>query len=253
MMALEKPAEVRQLRQQPQRRHRLRHPVQGDAAGAPKEESSALAWLIESLGWPYAITFLAISFVFISLLVMSILASRRENFVPQELVDSFETKLNEKDFQGAYDIASADESILGRILSAGLSKLSRGYSKALEGMQEVGEDETMKAEHRLSYIALIGSVSPMVGLLGTVDGMIRSFQVIVQSGATPKASDLAKGISTALLTTLVGLLLAIPALTVYHILRNRITRLFLEVGIASENLMNRFEDIQPKGGVKKTP
>jgi biopolymer transport protein ExbB len=163
------------------------------------------------------------------------------------LVDAFEERLNEKDFQGAYDMARTDESVLGQVLSAGLAKLSRGYNKAIEGMQEVGEEESMKLEHRLSYMALIGNLSPMIGLLGTVQGMIESFQVIALGGASPKPAELAEGISTALFTTLVGLAVAIPAIAAYNILRNRVSRLLLEVGVTSENLMSRFEDVQPKG------
>ena len=98
-------------------------------------------------------------------------------------------------------------------------------------------------------MALIGTISPMVGLFGTVHGMIKAFSVIAAGGATPKASDLAKGISTALFTTLVGLAIAIPAIAAYNILKNRIARLVLEVGICSESLMSRFENV---GGQKKT-
>jgi len=216
------------------------------AGEAPAKQQSLLAWTMDSLGWPYVVVFLALSFTFVSLFVMNILAARRETMLPQELVDGFEEKLNEKEFQAAYDLARADESVLGQVLSAGLAKLSKGYNKALEGMQEVGEEESMKLEHRLSYMALIGNLSPMIGLFGTVQGMISSFQVIALGGATPKPADLAAGISTALFTTLVGLAVAIPAIAAYNILRNRVTRLLLEVGITSENLMSRFEDFQPQ-------
>ncbi len=221
-----------------------------DDAGGGGDEQSMLGWVVESLGWGYLLIFLALSFTLVSLLVMNLLASRRDNLVPQELVDGFEEKLNEKDFQSAYDMARTDESVLGQVLSAGLAKLSRGYTRALEGMQEVGEEESMKLDHRLSYMALIGNLSPMIGLFGTVHGMIKSFQVIAIAGSTPEPADLAKGISTALLTTLVGLAIAIPALAAYNILRNRVARLLLEVGVSSENLMSRFEDVQPQA-VKK--
>ncbi len=219
-----------------------------DAGGAPAsaKQQSLLSWTAESLGWPYVVIFLALSFTLVSLFVMNLLAARRETLLPQELVDGFEEKLNEKQFQEAYDLARADESVLGQVLSAGLAKLSKGYNKALEGMQEVGEEESMKLEHRLSYMALIGNLSPMIGLFGTVQGMISSFQVIALGGATPKPADLAAGISTALFTTLVGLAVAIPAIAAYNILRNRVTRLLLEVGVTSENLMSRFEDFQPQ-------
>ncbi|HBJ38619.1 MAG TPA: MotA/TolQ/ExbB proton channel family protein [Planctomycetaceae bacterium] len=216
------------------------------AAPTAAKQQSLLSWTAESLGWPYVVIFLALSFTLVSLFVMNLLAARRETLLPQELVDGFEEKLNEKQFQEAYDLARADESVLGQVLSAGLAKLSKGYNKALEGMQEVGEEESMKLEHRLSYMALIGNLSPMIGLFGTVQGMISSFQVIALGGATPKPADLAAGISTALFTTLVGLAVAIPAIAAYNILRNRVTRLLLEVGVTSENLMSRFEDFQPQ-------
>ena len=114
-------------------------------------------------------------------------------------------------------------------------------------MQEVGEEENMKMEHRLSYMALIGTISPMVGLFGTVHGMISSFQVIAVAGQSPEPDKLAEGISTALFTTLVGLFIAIPAIAAYSILKNRVQRLVLEVGIYSEGLMSRFENVGTTG------
>lgn len=215
-----------------------------NSSGAPPQ--NILSWTFESLGWTYMLVFLAISFTLVSLLVMNLLTARRDNLCPQELVEGFDERLNEKDFQQAYDLARADESVLGQVLSAGLAKLSRGYNHAVEAMQEVGEEESMKLEHRLSYMALIGNISPMIGLFGTVQGMIASFRVIASSGSTPKPAELAQGISTALFTTLVGLAIAIPAIAAYNILRNRVARLLLEVGVTSENLMSRFEDVQPQ-------
>jgi len=215
-------------------------------APTPQASQNLLSWVIESLGWTYMFVFLALSVTLVSLFVMNMLAARRDTLCPQELIDSFEEKLNEKEFQAAYDMARTDESVLGQVLSAGLAKLSRGYNKAIEGMQEVGEEESMKLEHRLSYMALIGNLSPMIGLFGTVQGMIQSFQVIAIGGSTPKPADLAAGISTALFTTLVGLAVAIPAIAAYNILRNRVSRLLLEVGVTSENLMSRFEDFKPQ-------
>ena len=222
----------------------------GDASDSAAANQNLLSWVISSLGWGYLTIFLILSITLVSLFVMNMLAARRDTLCPQELVDEFEGKLDEKDIQGAYDIARTDESVLGQVLSAGLAKLSKGYSKALEGMQEVGEEESMKLEHRLSYMALIGNLSPMIGLFGTVHGMIASFQVIAVGGATPKPSDLAEGISTALFTTLIGLAVAIPAIAAYNILRNRVSRLLLEVGVTSEDLMSRFEDVQPQGASK---
>jgi biopolymer transport protein ExbB len=207
----------------------------------PAEKTTVLAWVFQALGIGYTIIFLGLSFTLVALLVMNLLTARRDNICPMHLVETFEEHLNEKRFQEAYDLAKNDDSVLGQILSAGMAKLSTGYEHAIEAMQEVGEEESMKLEHRLSYIALIGTISPMVGLFGTVHGMIDSFQVIATAGGTPEAKELALGISTALFTTLVGLAIAIPAIAFFNILRNRVSRLVLEVGIMSEGLMSRFE------------
>jgi biopolymer transport protein ExbB len=217
----------------------------GDASTAepaPKKATkSYLSWMYEALGIKYTLAFLIISFTFVALLVMNLLAARRDNICPVHLVEGFEAHLNEKRYQEAYELAKNDESFLGQVLSAGLQKLSAGYAQAIEAMQEVGEEETMKLEHRLSYIAMIGTIAPMVGLLGTVDGMIASFSVIANSATSPKPAELAAGISTALFTTLVGLVIAIPAILAFGIMKNRIARLTLEVGILSEGLMSRFD------------
>ncbi len=219
--------------------------VEKDAVGADAgndSQTSYLEWCARSLGWSFGPLFLGLSFTFVALLVMNMLTAKRENVIPTELVEQFEQHLSDKQFQEAYELAKNDESLLGHILSAGLAKVSTGYNEAIEAMQEVGEVENMRLEHRLSYLALIGTLSPMIGLLGTVYGMIESFKMIGNTATgSPDAQDLAIGISTALFTTLVGLALAIPALAAYNLLRNRVALLVVEVGIISEGLMSRFQ------------
>jgi len=206
------------------------------------DEINYLSWAADSLGWFYGLVFLGLSFTLVALIVMNLLAALRENVIPSALIESFEANLDAKKFQEAYDLTKNDESFLGHVLSAGLSKVSTGYNEAIEAMQEVGEEENMRLEHRLSYLALIGTLSPMIGLLGTVHGMINAFKLIANTATgAPDPQALAQGISTALFTTFIGLVLAIPALAAYNLMRNRVSRLVLEVGIISEGLMSRFQ------------
>lgn len=216
----------------------------GEADGTKAADSeSLLVWLYRSLGLRYVVVFLFISFCMVALWVMNLLAIRRESILPTALIQGFEAHLNEKRYQEAFELAKSDDSMLGQILAAGVANLSGGYDKAMGAMQEVGEEETMKMEHRLGYVALIGQIGPMFGLLGTVDGMVTAFDVIAKSSVTPKPSQLAVGIGTALVTTVVGLCIAIPCITYYTILRNRLQKLLLEVGVVSESLMNRFSNV----------
>ncbi|MCP3693633.1 MAG: MotA/TolQ/ExbB proton channel family protein, partial [Planctomycetaceae bacterium] len=225
---------------------------EADAAGSSEKDKppeNYLAWMFDALGILYTVVFLALSFTLVAFFVMNLLTARRENVCPVALVEEFEEFLNEKQYQEAYEMAKNDDSFLGQVLAAGLAKLSAGYAQALEAMQEIGEEENMKLEHRLSYMALIGTISPMVGLFGTVHGMIDAFRKIAQTTTgSPNPSELAEGISKALFTTLLGLAIAIPAILAYNILKNKVSRLVLEVGILSEGLMNRFEKV---GGAKK--
>ena len=222
-------------------------PAAAEAAPAPPtpDAPNYLQWTFQALGWTYTIPFLFLSFTLVALIVMNMLTARRENICPIALVEAFEANVNERKLQEAYELAKGDESFLGQVLAAGLAKLSAGYPQAIEAMQEVGEEENMKLEHRLSYMALIGTISPMIGLLGTVQGMIMSFEVIARSTTQPKPSELAEGVATALFTTLIGLFIAIPAVAAYGLLKNRVARLVLEVGILSDNLMSRLD---PNGG-----
>jgi biopolymer transport protein ExbB len=209
-----------------------------------------LSWMLEALGLFWMIVFLSLSFVMVALIMMNLLQVRRDVLLPNDFVEEFEGKLNTKDFQGAYEIARNDDSFVARVLAAGMGRLSRGYAESVEGMQEAGEDENMALEHRLSYLALIGTVAPMVGLMGTVQGMIDSFETISNSAVAPKPNELAEGISKALFTTLLGLGIAIPAMVFYSILKNRIQRLVLEIGMVSEGLMSRFAAV---GGKQAKP
>jgi biopolymer transport protein ExbB len=220
--------------------------VAPEADAVPIKKETLLGWLMKSLGVGYIVVFLSLSFILVALFIMNFLSARREYVCPQHLVEGFEAHLDEKQYQEAYELAKTDESFLGSVLSAGLAKLSTSYQHAIAAMQEVGAEENMKLEHRLSYLALIGTISPMIGLFGTVHGMISSFYVIANGGGTPDPNKLAEGISTALLTTLIGLAIAIPAIAGYNILRNRVQRLVLDVGITSENLMGRFEKVGKK-------
>lgn len=217
-----------------------------DGTAAPVKKESLLKWLYNSLGFEYILVFLGLSFILVALFIMNILAARREYVCPQHLIEGFEAHLDQKQYQEAYELSKADESFLGNVLSAGLARLSSSYQHAVSAMQEVGAEENMKMEHRLSYLALIGTIAPMIGLFGTVHGMITSFYGIATGGSSPDPNKLAAGISTALLTTLIGLAIAIPAIAGYNILRNRVQRLVLEVGITSENLMGRFEKVGKK-------
>ena len=165
---------------------------------------------------------------------------RKSILVPENLVREVSELLTQRRFGEAYQRLAGDTSFLARVLASGVRKLPTGQSAALRAMEMANDDATMEMEHRTTYLATVGTLGPMIGLVGTVYGMILSFRVIATAGASPQASDLAKGISTALFATLEGIALSIPAIFFYAVFRNRISRLSLEVAIAAESLLEQF-------------
>jgi len=209
---------------------------------AARKQETFLGWMIRASGI-FGFLILLVSFVMVALIVMQAMQLRRENYLPAAFIEEFERLLNDKNYQGAYEAAKANDSFMGKVLAAGLARFSRrnDYDDLMQGMQEVGEEETMAMEHSIGYLALVGSIAPMLGLLGTVQGMVLSFQVIATSTTQPKPYELADGIATALFTTLEGLVVAIPAIVCFTVFKNRLARFILECGFVSEELMKRFQ------------
>jgi biopolymer transport protein ExbB len=219
--------------------------AQEPAAEAPQTASkgNVLEQFWVGLGPMYFVIFLIMSMILVALVVRAILAVQKANFVPEDLVQGIEASLAENNPQAAAELVKADESFLGNLLNAGLGQLTKGKEAVLEAMQAAGDSETMRVEQLIGYIALIGNIAPMVGLLGTVQGMVTSFGVIASSPQTPKPSALAGGIEQALYTTLVGLWLAIPAIVIYNILRNIVQKQIFHAGTKSEELIEKFQEI----------
>lgn len=212
----------------------------GEAPAGGGGEENLLMYFINAMGATYSIVFLCLSFAFVALVVMGIMQLRRAVMMPASLSEGFEQHVAAKEFQPAFEMAKEDDSYLGHVVAAGMGALSSGgQAKAIEAMQDASSDELMKIEHKISYIALIGALGPMFGLLGTVDGMVRSFYVIAQSAAAPKPKDLASGIATALITTLVGLWVAIPAITAFAVFKNWLQRLSADTDAEAERLVGQ--------------
>jgi biopolymer transport protein ExbB len=210
-------------------------------AGAETVNETSWLWgYFEACGPFFGTVFVLVSIVFVALTIMNWLAISRNAIVPPEIIEQFNEKWGTKEYQEAYGIAKNSDSSLGKILAVGLVKMSDGVAAVEQAMNDAAEEEVMALEHRLSYLGIIASVSPMIGLLGTVWGMIDVFKVIAQTGA-PQASALAEGISLALVTTQIGLLIAIPALVLFEIFKNRLARWILELSVQTDNVLKQFK------------
>ena len=124
---------------------------------------------------------------------------------PPALVEQLDAAIKERKFQEAYDACRDNESFLARLVRTGVANLPNGRPEAKEAMTAVAEEIVMGMEPKISYLAIIGQLGPMIGLVGTIMGMIMSFQEIATAaGSQPKPEKVAEGISTALFITLEG-------------------------------------------------
>lgn len=211
------------------------------ASDRPRVDSheSIWAWGARASG-PIGYVIALMSFYLIALVVWMAIHYRARVAIPAALETDLGDLLDQARYQDAYHRLAGDPSTFGRVLLAGVRKLPVGLPKAKRALELASEDAVMEMEHRTTYLATVGTLGPMIGLVGTVYGMIMAFRVIATEGSTPQASDLAAGISTALFATLEGIAISIPAIYFHSFFRNRIARLSLQVEMAAEPLLERF-------------
>ena len=198
-----------------------------------------LMWLIETSGLIGAII-LVISIFFVHRVVTLFLEFRPEIVAPPDLLEQIEGLLTKRDYNGVYQAAKKSESALGQLLIAGMTAMSSGLGEAREAMDRTGEAITVHMEKRISLLAVIGSLGPMIGLLGTLKGMIAAFSVIATSGTQLKANQVAGAISEALVLTFEGVAISVPAIFLFALFKDRVSTLTVDVQNLSDELIRKM-------------
>jgi biopolymer transport protein ExbB len=161
--------------------------------------------------------------------------------------EQLKNKIEKSDVQRLRQALIKRSDLVSVALRDALDKGKGDWFRMRSAMQESLQDQAGKLLRKIEWLSLIGGVSPMVGLFGTVFGMIKLFNAIVSAGGQPQPAQLADGIGVALVTTFWGLFIAIPALAVYGIFRNRIETLISEAVTQSEEVLPLLRD-----AIKKT-
>jgi biopolymer transport protein ExbB len=180
-----------------------------------------------------------LSVVALALVIENLVSLKRDKLAPPDLVDELEALFDERSFQEAMDLCEGESTLLTSVVSAGIGKIGHSFEVIEKSLEEMGDEEAIKLHQKIGWISIIANVAPMMGLLGTVSGMVAAFRVIATS-KNPDPSELADGISMALLTTLFGLVVAIPTTAAFAYLRNNLVRSVIEVGAIVEDLFERF-------------
>jgi biopolymer transport protein ExbB len=227
-----------------------------DIASAQEEakpKDNIVIHMIKSVGWVFGPLLMSLSIILVALCVLLILDLRMQNAIPAGFVDEFTDTVNKRKFKEAFDLARNDPSWLGRVLTAGMGRLQYGIEDARETAMNALEAIKSDKDQKNNYTAVIASLGPMLGLVGTVYGMIESFMVLGSSSGTPNASALAEGISHALVVTLFGIGVSVPAIFFNAFFKNRITKITMDTAHIAEDLLTQMYHNSKKGPAPAAP
>jgi biopolymer transport protein ExbB len=181
-----------------------------------------------------------VSLGLVALIVLLAMDLRMPMAIPPAFVEEFTDTVNKRKFREAYELARNDSSYLGRVLTSGMGRLQYGIEDARETAMHTVDSIRASKEQLITYLATIGTLGPMIGLVGTVSGMIMSFMELSQPGKTPNPQKLAEGISHALVITLLGVALAVPAIFCHALFRNRLTRISMDTANIADDLLTQM-------------
>jgi len=165
---------------------------------------------------------------------------QRKNVIPSEFIHNVEDLLKKRKISDAIFLCQGNASSIARVFLAGIKNAGKGMWLVKESIEEMGGREAVILEKRIGILSTIASIAPLLGLLGTVSGMIKTFKVISVQGVGNPA-PLAGGIAEALITTAAGLSVAIPTLVCYRILRDKAESLIFEMEENSIQLLEIME------------
>ena len=205
----------------------------------PKEIKSWFSWIIESSGF-IGLVILLLSIYFVSTVARMFFELRMQMAMPPEILARCEEQIQQRDFKGVFETVRSDNSFFSRLLTTGISELPNGLAEARESMERVGDSMTVEMEKKISPFAVLGTLGPMIGLLGTLLGMIESFSVIARSDVQLKASEVAGGISKSLVLTFEGVGLAVPAIYFFALFRNRVAHISVTTVVAADHFLRQF-------------
>ncbi|PAW82222.1 MAG: hypothetical protein B9S31_00980 [Spartobacteria bacterium Tous-C9RFEB] len=185
------------------------------------------------------ICILGTSVVMITYIIQLFMTLRVESLAPKALLDSLASSVRAGNFQEAWEICNANKVYIAQVLRGALERLGRGKDAVENSLIELSMREGQIIKTKISYISVIGVIAPMIGLLGTVIGMMGAFAVLGSSGvADPRG--LALRIGEVLMATASGLFIAIPAFIFYYYFRNLATIVLVA---SDDKLRHLMEDV----------
>ena len=178
-----------------------------------------------------------LSLIAVALMIEYALSIRRTMLMPSNFADEVLKLLTQGQAGLALQKCQHDPSALAQILYAGMTQYEFGWDAVEKSAEEATAEQASRLYRKVEYLNVIGNIAPMLGLLGTVVGMVIAFRQIADTAGYGRAPELAEGIYLALVTTVEGLLVAIPCLAAHSFFSNRIATLMSETTYVAEQVL----------------
>ena len=231
--------------------------AQDTATGVGEPATKGLLDIIFSgglTGLAILILLLGLSLTAVYLVVDHILTLRASEIMPVELGVQLRELLSNGKYREADAVCRETPCFLSFVISHGLGELEGGWSAVEKAMEDAMAEQSARLFRKIEYLSVIGNIAPMVGLLGTVTGMIFAFQQVAATQGGAGAGELAEGIYQALVTTVGGLIVAIPSLGAFAIFRNRVDHLVAEASYVAQHTMSPVKRAaRSRGKQRSTP
>jgi biopolymer transport protein ExbB len=216
-------------------------PVPNSAPAAASESSGGFFEIVFSggiVGISIMIGLILLSMLAAYLVFEQLMTLRKKEILPEGLAEQVRQLVATGKIKEAEQLCRNQPSPLSFILINGLAEIDLGWGGVEKALEDAIADQAARLYRKIEYLSVIGNIAPMMGLLGTVTGMIMAFREVAVSQGTAVAADLAEGIYSALVTTVAGLLIAIPALGAFAILRNRVDQLISECAYVAQQVFS---------------
>jgi len=214
------------------------------SAQAPASEAPAASINLVQVvfsGGPVMIPLAGLSVIAVMLIFIYLITLRRGAVVSARFMQTADALLRKRDYLGLLAVANRHNEAVARVVQRTLDFTTKNPRATITEAREVAQAEGTRIasvyNQRITYLADIGSIAPMLGLFGTVLGMIKSFSVVASDIAATRPMMLAEGVAEALVTTAAGLLIGIPAMAAYSFFRGRVQALISDLETASTQLM----------------
>jgi len=215
-------------------------------SGSTSAESQGwTTWQIINAGGIVGLFIILLSIAAVALVIEHSLMLRASVLMPPGLADEVRGLVAGGRTAQATELCQARPSFLAGVLSDGLAEVEGGWPAVEKAIEDSLAQHTARLVRKVEYLSVIANVAPMLGLLGTVMGMIVAFREVAETQGAARAADLAEGIYLALVTTVEGLVVAIPTLGALAVLRNRLDQLVAEAANMAEHAFLPLKRARP--------